>query len=69
MGVRADLDDYFGDVTYRVWLSGGNPDMVDLDRVGESHWQGDDPDACADSELRHKRKDLADDQYGIPCGA
>jgi len=44
--MRDDLDDYFGDVTYRVWISGGNPDEVDLDRVGESHWDGDDADAC-----------------------
>jgi len=48
--MRDDLDDYFGDVTYRVWISGGNPDEVDLDRVGESHWDGDDADACANDE-------------------
>ena len=44
-----------GDVCYDVWLSGGDPDAVDYDRVDESWRAGDDYADVAASELRAQR--------------
>ena len=31
----SNRDDYYGDVIYEVWRSGGNPDLVDYDRCDD----------------------------------
>lgn len=42
---------YDSDVFYEVWRSGGNPDLIDPDRVDDSEARGYDADAAAQREL------------------
>lgn len=44
---------FYGDVEYEVWRSGGNPDMVDHNRIDD--WRPD-VDGAARSELRRQRR-------------
>lgn len=48
-------DDYYGDVVYAVWQRGGNPDMVDRDRVAERESDGYTEDEAAAAEYRRQR--------------
>ena len=48
-------DDYHGDVIYDVWHAGGNPDLVDDDRVDEHYDYDDEVDAAVRDELRSQR--------------
>lgn len=52
---REERRRYEGDVEYEVWRSGGNPDMVDRDRVDNCHDMGYFADEAARVELRHQR--------------
>lgn len=54
-------DDYFGDVVYEVWRSGGNPDAVDRDCTDECFYDRREPDECARDELRRQQpREVAD---------
>lgn len=46
---------YEADVVYEVWRRGGNPDMVDPDRVQDRYYNGEDYDRAASAELRRQR--------------
>lgn len=48
-------DDYYGDVIYEVWRSGGNPDTVDYDDLDDYRYEGLYPDEAALCELRRQR--------------
>ena len=48
-------DDYFGDVVYEVWRSGGDPDRVDRDDVEDHRYAGRWPEEAARVELRHQQ--------------
>ncbi|KKM73040.1 hypothetical protein LCGC14_1414540 [marine sediment metagenome] len=45
-------DDYHGDVWYDVWRSGGNPDLVDDDRVEDMRYDDYTPEEAARLEYR-----------------
>lgn len=47
---------YFGDVCYEVWRSGGNPDSVDYDRVRDREYDGYDYIDSARAELSYQRR-------------
>lgn len=47
---------YEGDVWYEVWRSGGNPDIVDPDRIRDSHDEGLWPEEAASREMRHQAR-------------
>ena len=50
--------EYEGDVVYGVWRLGGNPDALDVDRMGD-HWrEGDDVDVAVQNEMRRQRRGL-----------
>lgn len=51
--IREEERRFYGDVEYEVWRSGGDPDMVDHDRV---HDWSPDVDGAARSELRRQRR-------------
>lgn len=50
-----DKDDYWGDVLYEVWRSGGDVDRVDYDRVEDARYDGYDEYEAAASEMRHQQ--------------
>ena len=50
-----DRNKYWGDVIYEVWLSGGNVDRIDDDRVEDMRWDDRSAEEAADIELRHQR--------------
>lgn len=50
-----DRDDYWGDVVYEVWRSGGDVDRIDDDRVEDSRWDGIEYEQAARVELQHQR--------------
>lgn len=50
-----DRDDYWGDVVYEVWRSGGDVDRIDDDRVEDSRWDGLQYEQAARIELQHQR--------------
>lgn len=50
------MGDTFYDVCYDVWQRGGNPDLVDRDRVMDAAREGDYPEDIAESELRRQRR-------------
>lgn len=52
---REKLRKYCGDVWYEVWRSGGNPDRVSYDRVGDHFYAGDSTEQAARSELRRQQ--------------
>ena len=60
-----NYDEFYYDVMYWTWRSGGNPDRVDRDRVDESHDVGCDVDEAVAVELRHQRpqKRIEDGEY------
>lgn len=49
-------EDYFGDVVYWTWRSGGNPDLVDRDRVAGAEQEGYWPEDAAASEVRRQHR-------------
>jgi hypothetical protein len=49
------MSEYFGDVTFDVWNRGGNPDLVDRDRVEAARDGGADVEETAGLELRLQR--------------
>lgn len=51
--IREEEGRFEADVEYEVWRSGGNPDMVDRDRVQD--WSPD-VEGAAKSELKRQRK-------------
>jgi hypothetical protein len=51
--VRKAYDD---EVFYRVWRNGGNPDLIDSDRVDDSWGRGYRVDDAAARELRSQRR-------------
>ncbi len=53
-----DEDNYWGDVLYRVWMQGGNPDLVDQERTDEYYHEGLDDDEGARLEIRKQRRTL-----------
>lgn len=46
---------YYGDVEFEVWRSGGNPDLVDRDRVREYFYEQYCPEDAASIELRKQQ--------------
>jgi len=50
------MEDYRGDVLYDVWMSGGNPDMVDFDRIKDYQNEGLYPEEAAQKEMNIQRK-------------
>jgi len=46
--------DYYGDVVYEVWRHGGDPDMVDYDRLDDYRYEGLYPDEATSRELRRQ---------------
>jgi len=53
---REEERQYHGDVEYEVWRSGGNPDLVDYDRVQDRFYDGQYPEQTASEELRRQRE-------------
>jgi len=53
---RDERDELRGDVWYEVWRSGGNPDLVDDDRLDDCLDSGAYPEECAMSEVRRQRR-------------
>ncbi len=49
-----ERSDYYGDVVYEVWRHGGDPDMVDYDRLDDYRYEGLYPDEAASRELRRR---------------
>ena len=45
-----------GDVIYEVWLSGGNPDAVDYDRLDDYWYDGLDAYEASERELQIQRR-------------
>lgn len=43
---------YEGDVTYEVWMMGGNVDNINFDRVDDNRYDGVDAEDAAAAELR-----------------
>ena len=43
---------YEANVTFEVWSQGGDPDLIDRDRVWESEAVGDYAEECASREVR-----------------
>uniref|UniRef100_A0A6H1ZVW2 Uncharacterized protein n=1 Tax=viral metagenome TaxID=1070528 RepID=A0A6H1ZVW2_9ZZZZ len=52
---REERRRYEGDVVYDVWRNGGNPDRVNVERIEEHFYRGDDCDSATRDELRHQR--------------
>lgn len=52
---RKDEERYQADVVYEVWRSGGNPDVVNRDRVQDRYYDGQDYQSAARAELRAQR--------------
>jgi hypothetical protein len=50
--MRKEYREYWGDVVYEVWRSGGNPDRVDDDRVMDDYYDHAEPEDSAMRELR-----------------
>lgn len=48
-------DDAYGDVLYWVWKRGGNPDLVDRDRVDQAQDDGATVDEIASREYRRQQ--------------
>jgi len=48
-------DDYFGDVVYEVWRSGGDVDSIDRDRVEDHQDQGCEYEEAAAIELEYQK--------------
>lgn len=48
--------DFFGEVVFGVYQRGGNPDLVDMDRVATSRANGCDEDQAAAAELHYQRR-------------
>jgi len=46
---------YRGDVIYEVWRRGGNPDLVDYDRVDDYYYENYEPEYTASIELNLQR--------------
>jgi hypothetical protein len=53
---RDEWDDYWGDVVYDTWRSGGNPDAVDWDRCHDRYYEGRSVESCVAAELRIQRR-------------
>lgn len=49
-----ERSDYYGDTVYEVWRRGGDPDMVDYDRLDDCCYEGLHPDEAAFRELRRQ---------------
>ena len=47
---------YFGDVVYDVWRSGGNSDLVDRDRVRDYEYDGYRSDEASRAEMYLQRR-------------
>lgn len=54
--IRKEEREYEGDVVYDVWRRGGNPDRIDVERVQEHYYQGDEHEMAARDELRHQQR-------------
>ncbi len=54
---------YEGDVVYDVWRNGGNPDHVDLDRIQDHFYNGDESTQATRDELRHQRPRPQEEEY------
>lgn len=52
---REERRQYHNDVEYEVWRRGGNPGMVDYDRVEDRYYDGHEADATARRELERQR--------------
>jgi hypothetical protein len=52
---REDRRNYEADVCYEVWRNGGDPDRVNLERVEEHFYNGDESESVIRCELRHQR--------------
>jgi hypothetical protein len=50
------MSDYYGDMFYEVWRSGGNPDAIDPDRADDYKVAGYEPDEAAECEMRRQRR-------------
>jgi hypothetical protein len=49
-------DDYYAEVAYQVWSRGGNPDLVDRDRVEERQQEGYTEDETSLAEFRRQQR-------------
>jgi hypothetical protein len=54
--VSREYNEYLGDVWYEVWRRGGNPDIVDDDRVIDRYYDGYDSDESAALEIRSQNR-------------
>ena len=52
---------YEGDVWYEVWRRGGNPDLVDSDRVQDCYDEGLYSEETASRELTRQRRRIEDE--------
>lgn len=61
-----EREEYRGDVIYEVWRSGGNPDLIDYDRVRDRFYDGYQPEECAYAELKAQRPREPEPEYPEP---
>ncbi|WP_155837250.1 hypothetical protein [Aneurinibacillus terranovensis] len=59
------FEDYKADVTFDVWMSGGNVDSIDMDMVRDYYYSGYYPEETANSICQRTRSEYKyyDEQY------
>jgi len=55
--------EYENDVFYEVWRNGGDPEMINYDRVDDRYYDGISTEDAALHELRRQMPRIEDDWY------